>query len=79
MEAYVSTWEDRCYSDGIPDEVSNLLQASHRVPSYKAIAILLLKNDLKLTGLGFSGTHSKWADILKSEIARKESDQLDLF
>ena len=79
MEAYVSTWENRCYRDGIPDQVSKTLENSHRVPSYKAIATAILKNDLTLTSLGFSGRHSKWADVLKAEKAKKETNQLDLF
>ena len=79
MEAYVSTWENRCYENGIPDEVSSTLERSHRVPSYRALAIALLKNDLKLASLGFTGKHSKWADTLRSEKAKKETYQLDLF
>jgi predicted phosphoadenosine phosphosulfate sulfurtransferase len=49
------------------------------VPSYKAIVMAILKNDLKLTTLGFSGKHTVWADVLKAEKNKKESDQLDLF
>lgn len=79
MESYVSTWENRCYKDGIPDEVSSGLQLSHRVPSYKAIAMAILKNDLTLTSLGFSGKHTVWAEVLKSELNKKNSNQLDLF
>jgi len=78
MEAYVSKWESRCYSEGIPDEVSYTLEKSHRVPSYRAIAICILKNDLMLTGLGFSGEYSKWSRVLKEEKEKRESNQLDL-
>jgi predicted phosphoadenosine phosphosulfate sulfurtransferase len=79
VEGYVSTWEGRCYKDGIPDEVSRSLQLSHRVPSYKAVAMAILKNDLKLTTLGFSTKHSMWSDVLKAEKKKKEENQLNLF
>ena len=78
MEAYVSTWESRCYKDGIPDEISNLLEKSNRVPSYKAIAIAILKNDLTLKSLGFSGKESAWAYELKKEKNKKEKKQMEL-
>lgn len=71
-------WENRCYSSGIPDEITHLLLASNRVPSYKAIAICLLKNDLQLKGLGFSGKTSKWHEFYKLEKAEKESPQIKL-
>lgn len=53
--------------DGIPDEVSDLLMKSMRVPSYKAIAIALLKNDMTLKTLGFEGKYSVWSELLDKE------------
>jgi predicted phosphoadenosine phosphosulfate sulfurtransferase len=47
-------WEDRCYSNGIPDEIPDLLARTNRAPSWKKIAICLLKNDMKLRGLGYT-------------------------
>jgi predicted phosphoadenosine phosphosulfate sulfurtransferase len=79
IKAYSQLWEDRCYSDGIPDEVPEKLAKSLRVPSWKAIAIAILRNDHQLKTLGFSGTHTDWAEALKREKERIESDQLDLF
>lgn len=72
-------WENRCYKDGIPDEVTHILEKSNRVPSYKAIAVCILKNDLMLTGLGFSGEYSQWSKVLKEEKAKKESKQIEMF
>jgi predicted phosphoadenosine phosphosulfate sulfurtransferase len=43
----------RCYSD-LPDEIPKALSESGRAPSYKSIAICILKNDMLLHGLGFS-------------------------
>lgn len=74
----MSKWEERCYSDGIPDEVPAKLATSLRVPSYKFIAIALLKNDLTLKSLGFSGKHSDWHNILKNEKTKKDSKQISL-
>ena len=74
----MTTWEERCYSDGIPDEIPEGLSKSLRAPSYKAIAIAILKNDLPLKSLGFSGTHSEWYDALKREKREQESAQIKL-
>lgn len=69
----------------IPDEVPAALMAEDLAPSYKAIAIAILKNDHYMTNLGFSPPHSMWYDTLKRiEIqARPEVKpkyiQLDLF
>lgn len=65
MAAYVTTWENRCYSDGIPDDAPKKLVDSGRVPSYKHIAMAILKNDMTLKTLGFSGKESKYFRILK--------------
>ena len=53
VKEYVSTWEGRCYQFGIPDEVPRKIAAIGRAPSWQAVAIALLKNDLNLYGLGF--------------------------
>jgi hypothetical protein len=40
--------------DGIPDEVPSKVAASGRAPSWRAVAIALLQNDLHLYQLGFA-------------------------
>ncbi len=65
VNAYVRLWEDRCYVEGIPDEVPMTLQISGRVPSYKAICQSILSNDLKLRKLGFDGECSEWVKNYK--------------
>ena len=72
-------WESRCYADGIPDEVPAKLATSGRVPSWKAIAIALLRNDYQLKSLGFDGRHTPWAEELKRIKQKDESLQNDLF
>ena len=54
VKAYVAMWESRCYSDGIPEEIPPLLSKTGRAPSWKDIALCILKNDLLLKGIGFS-------------------------
>lgn len=60
---YITTWEAKGYSDGIPDEVPSRLMQLRKAPSYKAIALAILKNDI--TDLGFSPSFSAWYFELK--------------
>ena len=53
------------YSDGIPDEVPDVLQRELLAPSYKAVASAILKNDLQLLSCGFTGRESAWYRELK--------------
>jgi predicted phosphoadenosine phosphosulfate sulfurtransferase len=82
---YVQTWQHRCYSAGIPDEVPNKVAASGRAPSWRAVAIALLKNDLNLYGLGFSMPcwRQQQQTIAKASIATigtfPKNHQLELF
>lgn len=62
---YIEYWKDRGYPDGIPDEVPDELMNLRIAPSYKAICMCVLANDLKFYGLGFSRPKSKWYGILK--------------
>ena len=71
--SYIEVWEARCYCDGIPDEVSFRLMESMRVPSYKAIAMCILNNDLALYGLGFAPHVSHWYRTVKD--LNKEPDR----
>lgn len=52
IEFYIKTWVNKCYYNGIPDEVPN--EISHLAPSYKIICKAILKNDRHLELLGFS-------------------------
>lgn len=70
----MQTWEDRCYKDGIPDEVPACLMRSMRVPSYKALAIAILKNDFNLLSVGFARKETDLSNELL-EADRAEKDQ----
>lgn len=80
IERYIKTWESRCYKGGIPDEVPK--EIFDKVPSYKAIAMAILKNDISI--LGFERPKSRWYSVLKKiEIEAREGKpkavQLSLF
>lgn len=72
-------WENKCYSNGIPDEVP--LEINDLCPSYKKIAIALLKNDFTLKSLGFQQPYSGWYDAYKKiELSQRgKTIQLKLF
>lgn len=60
---YIEAWKCRGYSDDIPDEVPHRLMALGKAPSYKAIAIAILRNDIK--ELGGSLPVSAWYSEFK--------------
>ena len=77
ITTYTQTWMERCYSDGIPDQVSDKLMLSGRVPSYKAIALSILKND-NCQSIGFTGNVSSWYYILKDIENEQNCEQWQL-
>lgn len=80
-EQYIVEWKDCGYPDDIPDEVPDALMKRGLAPSYRVIAIALLRNDLHLSSLGFSRPQSEWYGALKREEIqeRNKSIQGDLF
>lgn len=62
---YIGIWRKRGYSDDIPDEVPEALAFEGLAPSYKAICVALLKNDLWLTALGYSAPKSEAYGAIK--------------
>lgn len=85
INKYIELWRGKGYPDDIPDEVPYQLSELGLAPSYKEIAIAILKNDHDLKILGFSaGFKSKYYSVLKrielekKGLIKKES-QLDLF
>lgn len=49
INQYIKVWEQRCYSNGLPDEVPK--EINDMVPSYRSICIAILKNDLSYIGI----------------------------
>lgn len=60
---YIKTWEQKCYFDGIPDEVPTRIDQLNKAPSYKRIALAILKNDLEL--IGVTPKKTKYYSMLK--------------
>ena len=73
---YERIWRERCYSDGIPDELPPKLAASGRVPSWKAVALCLLKNDMQLRGLGFGRQESAVVEAIYAIEKKEKSKQI---
>ena len=65
VNQYIKKWATCGYPDGIPDEVPDALMRLGLAPSYKAIAIAILKNDLQFLSLGFQPKQSNWYSALK--------------
>jgi predicted phosphoadenosine phosphosulfate sulfurtransferase len=62
---YIEKWKRQGYPTGIPNEVPMILMKNNLAPSYKAIALAILRNDHNLISLGFNSKKSKWYDVLK--------------
>ena len=77
-KSYVKVWEERCYKNGIPDEVPDGIMQSMRAPSYKAIAMAILNNDLYLSSLGFQPHVSHWYRAIKTN-EKKNNNQIEMF
>lgn len=76
---YINKWEKRCYHEGIPDDVPK--EIFDKAPSYKAIAIAILKNDLSVIGVD-RGISEIYIELKRIEISKrpgKKSEQLKLF
>lgn len=76
--AYINLWQDKCYSDGIPDEVPNKLLFSGRAPSWKALAICILNNDHQLKKLGLERSTTVRGLEIERELKRKDTAQYRL-
>lgn len=74
---YTQIWEDRCYSDGIPDDLPAALLKSGRAPSWKAVAIAILQNDHRCASLGFSQKESFLETAVKQLASKRDSVQID--
>jgi len=54
IAVFVKWWQDRGYSNGIPDEASKKSESTKKVPSWRRICKSLLRNDYWCKGLSFS-------------------------
>ena len=65
IQDYIKTWENRCYSNGIPDEAPFELEIRNKVASYRKICIAIMKNDINLKSLGMQPQKSEYYSELK--------------
>jgi len=56
---FVKWWSERGYSRGIPDEADSKLESAKKVPSWRRVAKMLLKNDYWAKSLSFGPTKSE--------------------
>lgn len=83
---YINGWKTKGYPEDIPDKIPTVLAELNLAPSYKAIALCILKNDNNLKILGYTEKKSEWYTILKrielkdkGKIKKKRYRQLALF
>jgi predicted phosphoadenosine phosphosulfate sulfurtransferase len=79
IQQYIAQWKQRGYSTGIPDIVPKELENENLAPSYKAVAMAILKNDHYLHTLGFASKKSEWYNVLKRIELRQRGVKLKEF
>lgn len=66
-------WEQRGYSEGIPDEADYQMEQKRKVPSWRRVCKSLLRNDYWCKGLSFTQTKSdayeKYLNLIKKRRA----------
>jgi predicted phosphoadenosine phosphosulfate sulfurtransferase len=75
---FLHWWQDRGYPDGIPDEADLAEEAAHRVPSWRRICKVLLRNDYWCKEMSF-GMHKSQAYERYRKLMRKRRQQWGLF
>lgn len=71
--SYIKTWKSRGYESGIPDEVPDVLRKLNKAPSYKAVALAILKQDYPLKSLGMVPKVSRfYSELKRLEIEERE-------
>lgn len=54
VQGFIHEWVDGGFVDAIPDEAPTVLESNKKVPSWRRICKMLLRNDYWAKGLGFS-------------------------
>jgi predicted phosphoadenosine phosphosulfate sulfurtransferase len=65
INSYVEKWKRQGYPEDIPDAVPDQLMEENLAPSYRQIAIAILKNDHAMESLGFTPKMSPWYMAIK--------------
>lgn len=65
---FLHWWQERGYRDGIPDEADPAEEAAHRVPSWRRVCKVLLRNDYWCHEMAFgqhkSGAYEKYRKLM---------------
>lgn len=76
---FLKWWYFRGYEDGIPDEGDPRMEAARRVPSWRRIAKVLLRNDYWCKGLSFSPQNKNSSSYARyTRIMKENRRQWDL-
>lgn len=74
INEYIETWENRGYSDGIPDDAPQEIVSQGLAPCYRLICETILKNDMHAETLGYSSPYSHWYSAIKrNEIEQRNN------
>lgn len=71
---YLRWWGIRGYPDGIPDHVEARLESAGKVPSWRKIAKVFLRNDYWCKGLGFSPTKTTAYEKYKALMKKRRNE-----
>lgn len=74
IAVFVRWYAERGYPGGIPDEADPKEEAARKVPSWRRICKVILRNDRMCRGLGFSqhvsGTYERYRELMKKRRAK---------
>ena len=70
-------WRERGYAHGIPEMVPQEVRERYFAPSWEAIAIAILSNDVGLLTLGFPAPYSDYYTMLKRDEFARRGDGLE--
>ncbi len=73
IHTFIRFYEERGYRNGIPDEEDIHLEALHKVPSWRRIAKMLLRNDYIAKTIGF--VQNKDGYFYKKYLERKKQER----
>lgn len=76
IHVFIRWWEERGYANGIPDEADQKLESARKVPSWRRVAKMLLRNDYWAKGLSFTQTkHGFFYDQYMKRL-KKEREEI---
>lgn len=81
IHVFLRFYEERGYRNGIPDEADAHKEAAHKVPSWRRIAKMLLRNDYWAKGIGFSQTkdgyfYKKYMERIKKDREERKAKEI---